>query len=483
MRWPSGPLEIARREKGKDFSPQTRDTLQRWHDPASLDLLKGTRINCLLLSWAAGLPQDAEQQRTLAPLMECGRQAGLFFVAWIDGAPDKAAAIASARAAGCAAAAVEAYEGRTDLPLIAWGTRSKAPWDSAAPVIAVSENVWPCIARGAAGFRDTTAGATGMPWVDSNGWFLQMARARMRAENIWLLYDPLGGNTIEISESYRIAVADCLAYGGRWVIALDDRLRSGMVSKDPSATETWESIAGAVEFFEEHKDWRRYRPEGVVGVLSDFSGHNEDLSQEFLNLLFRRMLPYRVLDKSRVSNVAFDGLKEIVYLDEDALDDDLRQKTLAFVRNGGVLLAGSNWKSEGPVIPDAANPRFEVHRVGKGRLAVSKEEAIDPYLVAADAHLLLSHANDLVRFYNAGASTALYTTLPEGGRSLLQLVDYTTARKSGNEITVWLRRPYRSARLWQMGADSPLVLKKAPEVNGMEFYLPPIKSFAGLELE
>jgi hypothetical protein len=483
MRWPSGPLEIARRENEKGFSPQIRDTLQRWHEPASIELLKGTPINCLLVTWAAGLPEDAEQQRTLAPLIMNAQRAGLSLVARIEGSKDKAAAIASAKAAGFAAAAVEACEGKADLPLIFCGGRSNVPWDRTAPILAITGNAWPCIARGAGGFRDTTAGATGVPWVDSNGWFLQLARAKTRAESIWLLYDPPGENTIVLSESYVIAVADCLAYGGHWVISLDDLLRSGMASNDPPATATWKRLIRAVEFFEQHKQWRTYRPNSVVGVLSDFSGPNEDLSQELLNLLSRRLLPYRVLDKSRVSNAAFDGLEEIVYVDEDAPDNDLRQKILAFVRDGGLLLAGSKWKTEGSVMPGLTHPRFEVHRLGKGRLATSKEETLDPYLVAADAHLLLSHANDLVRFYNTGASTAFYTTLPNGRRSLLQLVNYTTALSASNAVTVWFRRPYRYAQLWQIGSDSPVVLKKSAELGGMEFYLPAIGGYAGLELE
>jgi len=56
MRWASGPLEIALRGKTDGFTPQHKQTLERFHDPGSLDILKDSPIDCLVLSWAAGLP-------------------------------------------------------------------------------------------------------------------------------------------------------------------------------------------------------------------------------------------------------------------------------------------------------------------------------------------------------------------------------------------------------------------------------------------
>ena len=59
MRWASGPLEIALRSKTDGFTPQHKQTLERFHDPASLEILKDSPIDCLILSWAAGLTEDA----------------------------------------------------------------------------------------------------------------------------------------------------------------------------------------------------------------------------------------------------------------------------------------------------------------------------------------------------------------------------------------------------------------------------------------
>jgi hypothetical protein len=85
LRWPSGPIEITHREKQGTLTPQARQILERWHNPAALDILKGTPVDCLVLSWAAGFPEDARQQKTAAPLLEAARQRGLAVVGWVEG--------------------------------------------------------------------------------------------------------------------------------------------------------------------------------------------------------------------------------------------------------------------------------------------------------------------------------------------------------------------------------------------------------------
>ena len=64
MRWPSGPLDIALRDH------RERQVLDDWHRPASLAILKGTPVNCLLVTWAAGLPEDADRANVWAYLSQ-----------------------------------------------------------------------------------------------------------------------------------------------------------------------------------------------------------------------------------------------------------------------------------------------------------------------------------------------------------------------------------------------------------------------------
>ena len=298
MRWPSGPLEISRRQKSEGFTPQAKQTLARWHEPAALELLKDTPVNCLVISWAAGLPEDAQQQNTAAALVAEANRRKLSVVGWVEGTADHNAAIGAARAAGLSAVAIQGFKGKPDPLVIAWGDRAGAPWDSAAPVLPITGNVWP----GVAGRRDggTSAGPTGVPWLDSNGWYIQLARARARSD-IWVMFDPPGGRTVVPAQSYLMAVCDSEAAGGRWVISLDDTLRARLTEGDATAQQTWKGIAAATAFFQKHSAWKSYRPLGNVGVISDFSGGNFDVSGEILNLMSRKgaLVPGRLETNGR----------------------------------------------------------------------------------------------------------------------------------------------------------------------------------------
>src|ERR1035441_7200929 len=96
MRWPAGPLDIARGEKTKGFTADTAEIRQKWQDPASLAIIEGTPVNCLVVSWSA----DAAQQQALKPLIDKGKQAGLDFVGLIEGEANNPAAVSGAQSAG-----------------------------------------------------------------------------------------------------------------------------------------------------------------------------------------------------------------------------------------------------------------------------------------------------------------------------------------------------------------------------------------------
>ena len=74
-RWEGGPLELARRAGDKALAnPQLREAISAWYDPATLRLLDGTPVNCLLLTLSAGAdPEIEKRQRQL--VMEYARRA------------------------------------------------------------------------------------------------------------------------------------------------------------------------------------------------------------------------------------------------------------------------------------------------------------------------------------------------------------------------------------------------------------------------
>jgi hypothetical protein len=484
MRWPSGPLEVAQQGKAQNFASQDKEVLDRWHDPAALDLLKGTPVNCLVLNWAGGLPEDTIQQKTAAPLIAAARKLDISVLGWVERPADPNSAIAAASSAGLSGVAIPDFKGRSDFPVIAWGQRAGLPWDTTGPVLAVTDNVWPGVGITSGG-DDIDAGPTALPWLDSNSWFIQLARARIQTP-LWLAFDPPGKGQIVPAQSYSNAICDTEAAGGRWIISLDRSLRADLLGGAAAAQQTWKQIASAAGFFEKHSEWKSYASLGCVGVISDFAGDNYDLSGEILNLMARRDLLFQVIWKEQALQQSFDRLKALVFADKEQPVPALRQKMLQFIEQGGLLMTGPHWGREGkPAVMDF-DTQFEVRAYGKGRIAVAREELSDPYQIAVDAQLLLSHRHDLIKIYNGSSSGCnRLTAAPDSRTALLQTLSYATSRAGGLR-TFWLRDRYRSAQVWTIGAE-PVVLQGKPseDYEGMEYHMPATlqQSYVALEFE
>ncbi len=470
IRWAGGPLEIAARGKAGSLTPQTSQALERCHDPASLGVLEGSPFDCLLVTWAGGLPEDAAQQQSMGPLVQAARKRNLWVVGYVTGEADHNSAIAAAKSAGLDGLAIQAFHGKSDFPVIPCCERAAMNWDSTGPALCVTDNVWPGVSRQSFG---ANAGPTSAPWLDSNGWYVQLARARF-APPIWLMFDPPGDRNVMVAQNYLTAICDTEAAGARWVISLDSNLVNGLAEGASGARETLKQIGAAAGFFRKHAEWKTFRSLGVVGIISDFTGHNFEMSGEILNLMARRNLQFRAIWKPFAMAKPFTGLKSLVYADTAAPAPELRRKMMAFVEQGGLLVTGPNWGAEGkPANPDFPT-QFEVRSVGQGRLAVAREELADAYQVAVDTQFLTSHASDLVKVYNSSSSgCALFTGSPDDKRALLQIVSYAGGRASALR-TVWVNRTYRSCRLWSIGADVPTPLDGSPseEYFGVEYQIP-----------
>ena len=445
----------------------------QWDDPALLAILDQTPVNCLVVDWTAG------RQQALAPLIAKGKAAGLAFVGMVTGG-DQAALFASARAAGLDAVIAEGAAPGAPLPVLPLCERAKAPWQSSSPILAIKDNVWPGVAL-AQGGADAESGPTASPWIDSNAWFLRLAGVRAPSKTCWLLFEPPGPAEVVVAERYARAVADAGSCGGRWVVSLDQSLRAGLAAKEPRAAETWKTLVSALAFFEAHRGWTALEPQGVVGVISDFTGPNEMVGNELLNLIGRRNLPYRIIEKSSAEAASLAGFKALVAVDEEAPPAALQRKLLAFVEQGGVLQASQSWKSAGGVATGQDHPRIEIRQLGKGKLAITKSDAPDPYMVARDIHVLLGRAEDLTRYYNIEAFISSYAASRDGKRALFQATNFSQ-RMSDDRVSIWFRSRYRAAQLWTIGSAAASSAVLQPENGGVLVQVPGMKTYAAIEL-
>src|SRR6266436_6337968 len=135
----------------------------RWFskDPATLRLVENTPINCLLLekvNWSKEFVQAA-----------AGR--GIVTVGLVESDAD----IKEAKRVGLTGLALEsAVDVReAGMPVVELATRAEMKFDSAAPVLATRQAIWPGIR---AEQEATHAAASGAPWIDTNTGFLRFAR-------------------------------------------------------------------------------------------------------------------------------------------------------------------------------------------------------------------------------------------------------------------------------------------------------------------
>jgi hypothetical protein len=143
-----------------------------------------------------------------------------------------------------------------------------------------------------------------------------------------------------------------------------------------------------------------------------------------------------------------------------------------------------NWKNpEGP--PAKAEPYFifNLHTLGKGRLAVCKEDTPDTYDTVEDIQTILSHRNDVLRLYNASSMNYFYQASAQGKQGVIHLLNYSRRPASDGPL-IYVKKPYRSARLVSPELASSVELKWAPqEAGGAELSLPKISVYGAVELE
>jgi len=491
MKWPCGPLEIARRSKSRSFNAELKETLEAWVQPSGLDMLRGTPINCLVVEWANGRPEDSAQQQALKPLLEAGRQLGISFVGKVTLKEGTGAAVAAARAAGLSAVLLRYASGQSyDLPAILQLPREKLADVTVPTIFSTSDNVWPGVTLETMEGDNALAGATANPWVNSNAWFSLLTGALKPGKTLWLDFDPPDSSNLLHPANYGLAIADSRAYGSQWIISLDDKLRATLLKGDSQAKGVWEKLCEAVAFFESHKDWELFKPEGILAVISDFRGDNAYFSGEVLNLLNRRQVQFQILERSSLLPLLDQELQAFLWLDKDEPSAEQLSQLLALIRQGGLLIAAAYW---GPpeLKPTKGDPslHYDMYNLGTGQIAVAEEGFQAPDQVAVDTHLLLSRRNDLVRLYNRATLNCHASIEPRSGDSvsprhrkrLVQVLNYSV--KPADSVTLWVNDEAKSARLWKPETKGTLTLQGTAAAPGMDFRLPPLSVYCALELE
>lgn len=325
----------------------------RWNsvDVKTLQVLKGTPVNCLLLNWRSGDAALVDFARAAA-----GR--GIAPVAVLRPGSDT---VALARAAkdgnmagivlegdfpeGAASAVRAAVSG---APVIELTSRNRMKLGGSDPVIGTYQGVW-------AGIQITDSGKakaapSGAAWIDTNTGFLRAVRA-WGDNAVWLANLP-PEHTVITAQRYMQMIGDAGIMGARWVVAFDDDFAAGLYKQDTGAVRDWKRIAEMIQFFEAHREWRNLQPGGQLALVQA-TGEGGLLSGGILDMIAVRHTPVQAVPPQRLGPETLKGKTMAVNVDKDALDADQKAILTQFTRSGGTLLTGpAEWKEAAPADKD-----------------------------------------------------------------------------------------------------------------------------------
>jgi len=369
---------------------------------------------------------------------------------------------------------------------IPWSATKEINWLSKEPLLAIKDAFWPELSRkGAnASTNDAEAGPTGAPWLDANGWLIQLARVRAPQRTVWINSDPPEGAARLAASSYQLALAEAWTYGARRPVWLAPEHATQLAQGNAAAKQTWDQTLKTLAWLESHREWNTWRPFARMLVVSDYSGSNEYTSNETLMLAARRNLAFLACETGRFTAASLQGMKAVLYIDATPLSAACLAALDGFMKAGGLVLSlkqpAAGLKGRGaPVEP---HPRFDVFHYGKGRLAVCKGDYDDPYLLAQDAHLLLSRRHDAVRLFNAGSIQWYHTASPDGRRWLVHLVNYSRYG-AAHQVTLQSWTKLKAARCYSSDSAESKDLGINRETGQAEVYLPRFTVHASVELE
>jgi hypothetical protein len=480
-RWTGGPVELEHltRAKTAPSDPAVRESIATWYDASTLDLLEGSPINCLLVTWSTGAERaiERQQQQLIKTYTAHAHRRGIAVLGLVypGGDPDQLIAPAvDARLDGLALEGefsagfaervargmISANSSAVVIPIAASAASIRT---ASLPVHAV-EGVSPS-ARNLAdvGIR---AAPSSEPWIQSNIWLVRSFRLAPAWRPVWISYQPDGGASADYSRS----VADAAVAGGRWIVALDDGLRAGLRRRDPAALDVWESIGACLRFAEDHREWRNFIPFGNLAVVIDGAADSD--TDEYLKLVARRQMPYRPVLRSQLSAGMLGGFRAVLATALAPPSAAERKILTGFAENGGLVVTGPSWGNP------PQSELFAESPLGKGRVTVYKDP--DPESVARDLRDLLSHSEAGVVSFNVPSVITYASRSIDGKRLLVELLNYSTSPSTA--ITIRVSGNYKTARLITPDA-APASLAIDPAEGHIDITVPKLSLWGGVLLE
>jgi hypothetical protein len=381
----------------------------RWatNDPASLDLITGTPVNCLLL----------EQKLWSSPFSNKASSMNIAVLGVVRPGSDVGQSVRTAKEQGLQGIVLEgdfdsadtanARKAAVDLSVIEMPSRRSLRFDSSDRILATGQGVWPGIQ--VVDEKDKAhAMPSGGPWIDTNTGFLRYARAMHRGE-FWMGVTPPPKQVYPL-DRYLMVIGDAAMVGARWVVALDEDFSKRLQARDANAIRDWKRIGQHLKFFEDHRADRDLPIYGQMALIQD-AVSGALLSGSVLDMIAVKHTPVRPVPGSRLSPQTLDKATMALNVDPASLTPQQSEVLKNFTRGGGTVLNGP--------------PEWKMPATSKNQLTVDEADVKKLDDIWKDVNNMINRRNLGVRLFNVSSMLSFLQSSADSKRAVLQLVNYS----------------------------------------------------------
>lgn len=437
----------------------------RWSsgDPATLELLRPTPVNCLLIEqqqWSGAFNDEAAKRgiTTLAvirPQPDAAAQGELALKLHFGGA-----VLEGTFDPGLHSALVQPWSG-AKLPVIEIGQRGDMKLDGSQPVIGTDQGVWAGIQIEEDG--KAKAAPSGAAWIDTNTGFLRFVRASTTAR-VWMANQPPPGHVYP-GERYLQEIGDAEMVGARWVLSFDSQFNQKLLAGDKPTLESWRRIGKVLEYYESHKEWRTAQPYARLALVEDVDS-GALLSGGVLDMIATKHTPVRPVPREHLDAKSLSSSQMAVNVDPESLSPAQKEVLKAFTRSGGTLLTGP--------------PGWKFPALRKNQITLEKDDLKKLDDIWRELNSLTGRKNLGARLFNVSSMLSNLVEMPSGNEVLVHLVNY--ADFPVDNVTVHVLGAYKSAVLYR--PDGPSIAVTGYEVeDGTGYDIDQVGSVATLVLK
>ncbi|HWR50012.1 MAG TPA: hypothetical protein VN428_02825 [Bryobacteraceae bacterium] len=353
---------------------------------------------------------------------------------------------------------------------------------SAKGAAAFAEGLWPGVQRTPVPpDADVLASASRLPWVDANGFRVAWLRALCPEKPAALGYvadasSGLARDRLVPFDSLELALVEARAYGGNYVLSVDQRYRTALLEGRSPALADWKRLGRTAFWLKKHSELFGLPALPQITMLVD----DGESAAELANLMFRQNASPAVEPVGKPPAPDPSRRLAVVAASISVPSPDIAQRILAHAGAGATVVTDRGegppwWRAPGLQLAREEKDR-ETYTLGRGRVVAYKDAISDPSEFALDVIDLITHPRRAVRMWNAQAAIATATAGPPSGpfaaRAVLLVVNY--GRPLDYEVMCHVQGSYSSAVLLRPESDS-VRLGTARRGSATEVILPELR--------